>query len=118
MIFKKADDGYARESLAHFLEFLGDAAAFVAGAPLALSVVKQVLVYLKKGEWVTFSGIDALAMVFKDSPWLHSPQDWIGVHQFLGWVHGGIFATVILMILYVPTLLLIELAKDKVSRNA
>lgn len=63
-------------------------AAFVGGpvAPLAW----QVLGYLRSGEWVPFSVLDAMAL-FSDSPWLRSPDDWIGFHRMLDAIHGGLF---------------------------
>ena len=90
----------------------------VVGMPLVFSMMRQVILYLKTGAWVKFSGADALAVVFTDSAWLYDPQDWIGVHKFLEWIHGGILATAILTAMYLPIVVLIELAKDRISKNA
>ena len=63
-------------------------AAFIGG--LAAPLGWQVFVYLRSGEWVPFSTLDALAL-FSSSPWLRSPDDWIGFHRMLDAIHGGLF---------------------------
>lgn len=63
-------------------------AAFFGG--LAVPLGWQVFGYLRSGEWVPFSILDAMAL-FSDSTWLRSPDDWIGFHRLLDAIHGGLF---------------------------
>lgn len=63
-------------------------AAFVGG--LAVPLGLQIIGYLRSGEWVPFSGLDAMAL-FSDSSWLRSPEDWLGIHRMMDAIHGGLF---------------------------
>lgn len=67
-------------------------AAFVGG--LAVPLGLQVLRFLRSGEWVPFSGLDAMAL-FSDSTWLRSPDDWLGIHRMMDAIHGGLFLMVV-----------------------
>ncbi len=49
-----------------------------------LVVLYQIFYYLKEGDWLTISVIDALIYVQKDPwPWLLYPGDWVGFHNLL-----------------------------------
>lgn len=76
-----------RDTLAEAVVWLVSAAFF---GGLAVPLGWQVFGYLRSGEWVPFSALDAMSL-FSDSPWLRSPGDWLGVHRMLDAIHGGLF---------------------------
>jgi hypothetical protein len=63
-------------------------AAFAGGLVVPLGL--QILRFLRSGEWVPFSGLDAMAL-FSDSAWLRSPDGWLGIHRMMDAIHGGLF---------------------------
>lgn len=74
----------------------------------------QIYKWLREGEWIPFSGLDALSHAFEwlniSKDWITAPQDWIGLHTALGWVHGSVLIWLFGLIVYL--VLVLELDDD------
>ena len=61
----------------------------------------QVYNFLKTGQWAPVSGLDILVFCGLADDWIHYPQDWLGAHKILEWLHAVIviWCTTIIFIL-------------------
>ena len=68
----------------------------------------QLFLYLKNGNWRPFSALDVLRICGIADRWVVYPENWIGLHEILNWLHGGIFISLVFIAISIGLILLIQ----------
>ena len=74
-----------------FAEGLASLSAILGMLAMVVCLLWQCYVYARHGFWFPLTALDVLGMMFNVT-WLTNPEDWLGVHRFLSFLNGGVFA--------------------------